>query len=143
MQLKSVAAARSTRAAASPLQQTAETAAGLSSEGFNPQRLLEGEIEAAANHSEIISRPVDDAEAQVIRPPNVPRETNFQTGAELTKHFGFAAEMFGLRIDLEGIRGPLRVKGVPFAAAENRAHTRPCVRRKTCAGNRIAQGKRS
>src|SRR6266403_957032 len=49
--------------------------------------------------------------------------------------------MFGLRIDSECVRRSLRVKGVPFATAENRTHTRPCVRRKTCAGNWIPQRK--
>jgi len=45
--VESVAAARSTRAAASPLHQTAETAAAFSPEGVNPQKFLEGEIETA------------------------------------------------------------------------------------------------
>ena len=54
LQLKSVAAARSTRTAASPLQQTAETAAVVSPEGVNPQRFLEGEIEAATDHAKIV-----------------------------------------------------------------------------------------
>ena len=140
---RSVAAARSTRAAASPLQQTAETAAAVSPEGVNPQRFLEGEIESAADHSEIVFRPVDYAKTQVVSPTEVSRDSEFQAGSELAKHFRFATEMLGLRIDSECVRRSLRVKGVPFAAAENRTHTRPCVRRKTCAGNRIAQGKRS
>src|SRR5947208_12466865 len=49
--------------------------------------------------------------------------------------------MFGLRIDSEGVRRSLRVKGVPFAAAENRAHTRPCIRREPRARNGIPQRK--
>src|SRR5436190_4195429 len=102
---------------------------------------LKGKIQTAAEHSEIIFRPIDHSEAQVINHCDVPREPKFETGAELTEHFGFAAEMFGLRIDSECVRRSLRVKGVPFAAAENRTHTRPCVRRKTCAGNWIPQRK--
>src|SRR6267378_6615764 len=49
--------------------------------------------------------------------------------------------MFGLRIDSEGVRRPLRVKLIPFSAAENRANTRPCIRRETRARNRIPQCK--
>src|SRR6476620_8601272 len=49
--------------------------------------------------------------------------------------------MFGLRIDSEGVRRPLRMKLIPFAAAENRANTRPCIRRETRARNWIPQRK--
>jgi len=115
----------------------------LSPEGVNPQDFLEGEIQAATKHSEIILRAINYAEAQVINHRDVPREPKFETCPELTEHFGFGTEVIGLRIDSECVRRSLRVKGVSFAAAENRTHTRPCVRRKTCAGNRIAQGKRS
>src|SRR2546430_8418783 len=48
--------------------------------------------------------------------------------------------MIGLRIDSERVRRSLRVKSVPFAAAENRADTGPCIRRNTGARNRISQG---
>src|SRR5713101_623896 len=102
---------------------------------------LKGKIQTAAEHAEVISRSVNHSEAQVINHCDVPREPKFETGAELTEHFGLAAEMFGLRIDSECVRRSLRVKGVPFATAENRTHTRPCVRRKTCAGNWIPQRK--
>ena len=115
----------------------------LSPEGSNPQDFLEGKIQAAAKHSEIIPRPINYAEAQVINHRDVPREPKFETGPELAEDLGFGTEVFGLRIDSECVRRSLRVEGVPFATAENRTHTRPCVRRKTCAGNRIAQGKRS
>src|SRR5205823_9463966 len=115
----------------------------LSPEGANPQDFLEGKIQAAAKHSEIILRPINYAEAQVVNHRDVPREPKFETCPELAEDLGFATEMFGLRIDSECVRRSLRVKGVSFAAAENRTHTRPCIRRKTRAGNRIAQGKRS
>src|SRR3954466_4661182 len=49
--------------------------------------------------------------------------------------------MFGLRIDSEGIGRPLRVKFIPFTAPENRANTRPCIRRQTRARNWIPQSK--
>src|SRR5204862_6014621 len=100
----------------------------LSPEGANPQDFLEGKIQAATKHSEIILRTINYAEAQVINHRDVPREPKFETGPELTEQFGFATEVFGLRIDSECVRWSLRVKGVPFAAAENRADTRPCVR---------------
>jgi len=105
--------------------------------------MLEGEIQAATKHSEIILRAFNYAEAQVINHRDVPREPKFETCPELAEDLGFATEMFSLRIDSECVRRSLRVKGVPFAATENRAHTRPCIRRKTCAGNRIPQRKRS
>src|SRR6266576_4553617 len=49
--------------------------------------------------------------------------------------------MFGLRINSECVRRSLRVKLVPFAAAENRTATRPCIRRQTRARNWIPQRK--
>src|SRR6476469_8927611 len=47
--------------------------------------------------------------------------------------------MFGLRIDSEGVGWSLRVKFISFAAAKNRADTRPCIRRETRARNWIPQ----
>jgi len=81
---RSVAAARSTRAAASPLQQTAETAAALALRVW-PQRFLEGDIQAAAEHSEIIFRPINHAKTQVVSPTEVPRDSEFETGPELAQ----------------------------------------------------------
>jgi hypothetical protein len=92
-------------------------------------KILKGEIQAAAEHSEIIPRSIDYAKTQVVSPTDVARESKFDTGAKLAEQLRFATEMFGLRIDSEGVRRSLRVKLVSFAAAENRAHTRPCIRR--------------
>ena len=100
-----------------------------SPEGANPQDFLKSEIHAAAEHSEIIPGSIDHAKTQVVSPTDVAREPNFETGAKLGEHFGFAAEMVGLRIDSKGVRRSLRVKLIPFAAAENRADTSPCIRR--------------
>ena len=91
--------------------------------------MSKGEIETAAKHSEIIPGPVDHAETQVVGPTEMPRNSKFETSTKLAEHFGFAAEVFGLRIDSEGVRRSLGVKGIPFAAAENRTHTRPCIGR--------------
>src|SRR5436189_3876721 len=102
---------------------------------------LEGEIEAATEHSEIIFRPVDHAEAQVVSQTDVPRDSEFETGSELAERFGFAPEMIRLGMDNERVRRPLRVKDIPFAAAENRTDTGPGVGRKTCARNWITQCK--
>src|SRR5438552_8303372 len=107
------------------------------------QRFLEGEIESASEHSEIIFRSVDYAETQIVRPTEVSRDSKFETSPELAEHFGFAAEMFGLCIDSEGVRRPLCVKGVRFAAAENRTHTRPRIRCITSARNWITQRERA
>ena len=117
------------QAAASPLQQPRKQPRFFSPEGANPQDFLEGEIQAAAEHSEIIPGSIDHAKTQVVSPTDVPREPKFDTGTELAEQLRFAAEVFGLRIDSECVWRSLRVKLVPFAAAENRAHTRPCIRR--------------
>jgi hypothetical protein len=104
------------------------------SRGFSALRaltlkILESEIQAATEHSEIIPGSIDHAKTQVVSPTAVPCEPKFDTGAKLAEEFGFAAEMVGLRVNSEGIRRSLRVKLVPFAAAENRTETRPCIRR--------------
>jgi hypothetical protein len=91
--------------------------------------MLEGEVQTAADHSEIIPGSINHAKTQVVSPTDVVREANFETGPELGEHFGLAAKMVGLRIDSKGVRRSLRMKLVPFAAAENRAHTSPCIRR--------------
>ena len=91
--------------------------------------MLKGEIEAAAEHSEIIPGPIDHTKTQVVRPTEMPREPKFETGAKLAEKFGFTAEMFGLRIDSERVRRSLGVKSISFAAAKNRPRTAPCIRR--------------
>ena len=72
--------------------------------------MLKGEIDAAAEHSEIIPGPVDNAKTQVVRPTEMAGEPKFETGAKLGEEFGFTAEMFGLRINFERVRRPLRVE---------------------------------
>src|SRR5437867_11258229 len=98
----------------------------LSPEGVNPQDFLEGEIQAATKHSEIILRAINYAEAQVINHRDVSREPKFETGPKLAEDLGFATEMFSLRIDSEGVRRSLRVKGVPFARSEERRVGKEC-----------------
>ena len=105
--------------------------------------LLEREVEAAAEHSEIIFWPVDHTEAQVASQTDVSRDSEFETGSELAKQFGLATKVMRLSMDSERVRRSLRVKDVPFAAAENRTDTGPGVGRKTCARNWIAQCKYS
>jgi hypothetical protein len=56
-----------------------------SPEGVSPQDFLKGEIHAAAEHSEIIPGSIDHAKTQVVSPTEVPRESKFETGAELTE----------------------------------------------------------
>ncbi len=100
---------------------------------------LEGEVETAADHSEIIFRPVDHAEGQVVSPTDVPRNPEFEAGPEVAEQFGFTTKVMCLGMDSERVRRPLRGKDIPFAAAENRTDTGPGVRRKTCARNWVAQ----
>src|ERR1051325_3422315 len=71
----------------------------------------------------------------------MPGEPYFKTGAELSEYLGVAAEMLGLGIDEEGIGRPLGMKLVPFATAENRTNTSPCIGRKPGASDRIPQRK--
>src|SRR4030095_2787764 len=134
------------RAAASPLQQPRRLS-GLSAlkmflGSVRPGILrihchLEGEVETAAKHSKIIFNSIDHTEAQVVSPTDMPRESDFETGSELTDHFGFATEVIRLRVDSERIWRPLCVKDISFAAAENCTDTSPCVGRKTRAGDWI------
>src|SRR4030095_10835907 len=100
---------------------------------------LKGEVETATKHAEIIFRPFDYAEAQVVSPTEVPRDSEFETGSELAEQFGFTTEVMRLGMDSERVRRPLRGEDIPFSAAENRTDTGPGIRRETCARNRIAQ----
>src|SRR5882724_12294728 len=110
------------QAAASPLQQPRKQPR-FSALRTLTLKILKGEIQAAADHSEIIPGSIDHSKTQVVSPTDVPREPNFETGAKLGEELGLAAEMVGLRIDSEGVRRSLRMKLIPFTAAENRAAT--------------------
>ena len=101
---------------------------GLCPEGVTLRDYLEREIETATEHPEVVSRAVDYAESQIVSQTDVPCESDLQPGTKLSQHFGFGTEVFGLRIDKEGVRRSLRVQLVPFATAENRPHTTPGVR---------------
>src|SRR5436190_18984612 len=125
---KKCAAARSTRLRRLHFSNRGNSRGSSALRALNPQDFLKGEIQAAAEHSEIIPGSIDHSKTQVVSPTDVAREPKFDTGAKLAEQLRFATEMFGLRIDSEGVRRSLRVKLVPFAAAENRAHTRPCIR---------------
>ena len=100
----------------------------LGQDAFCGDRQLEGEVQTAADHSEIVFWTIDHAEAQVVSPTDVPRESDFETGSELTEHFGFATEVISLRMDGERIRRPLCVKDIFFAAAKNRTRRLPMRR---------------
>jgi hypothetical protein len=56
-----------------------------SPEGASLQEFSKGEIHAAAEHSEIVPGPIDDAKTQVVSPTEVPREPKFKTGTKLTE----------------------------------------------------------
>jgi len=62
--------------------------------------------------------PVDHAEAQVVSPTDVPRDSKFETAPNWLSTFGFATEVIRLRMDSERVRRPLRVNDIPFTAAE-------------------------
>jgi hypothetical protein len=136
---KTVAAARSIPGCGVSTSATPNAFGAMNSEGFGPQKLLENEIHAATEHSEIVLRPIDHAEAQVVSPADVPRDSEFETSSELAEHFGFATEVIRLGMNGERVRRSLRVENIPFAAAENRSDTSPGVWRETCTGNWIPQ----
>src|SRR5215831_18658383 len=96
--------ARSSKICAAPIQKHA----------------LEREIHTAAEHSRIILGPVDHAEAQVVSPTDMPRDSEFEARSELAEHFCFATEMICLGMDGERIGWPLCMKVIPFATAEDR-----------------------
>jgi len=77
-----------------------------SPEGANPQDFLKGEIQAAAEHSEIIPGSIDHAKTQVVSPTEVSCEPKFETGAKLAEEFGFAAEMFVCALTANASGGP-------------------------------------
>jgi hypothetical protein len=91
---RSVAAARSTGLRHAPLQKPRKQPRlsalkmFLEALGTTPPIvavILEGEIEAAAKHSEIIFWPIDHAEAQIASQTDVPRDSEFETGSELAE----------------------------------------------------------
>ena len=59
---------------------------------------LESEIDSASDHSEIISRAFDHAEAEIVDPANVAGDPCFEPRPKLAEQFGLAAVM-----DREGI----------------------------------------
>jgi hypothetical protein len=90
---------------------------------------LESKVETAPEHSKVISRSIDHTEAQIVGPTDMPRDSEFDAGSELAEHFSFATEVVRLRIHSERVGRTLRMKGLPFAAAENRADTGPRIGR--------------
>jgi len=76
--------------------------------------ISKGEVEAATKHAEIIFRPVDHTEAQVVSPTEVPRDSEFETSPELAEQFGFATEVMSLGMDSERVRRPLCDEDIPF-----------------------------
>jgi hypothetical protein len=95
---KSAAAARIHSGCGISTSETAETAAIFSPEVCTP-RSLEGEIDATADHREVILRPVDDAPAQVIGPSGVAGEAKFKTESEMADRFRLSVEVMTLRVN--------------------------------------------
>jgi len=65
---------------------------------------LEGEIDSASDHSEIISRAFDHAEAEIVDPANVAGDPCFESRPKLAEQFGLAAVMDRESISDESIK---------------------------------------
>ena len=96
---KSVAAARIHSGCGISTSETAETAAVFHPKGVNPQKILEGEIDATAHHGEVILWPIDDAPAQVIGPADVAGEPIIKTESKMADRFCLSVKMMTLRVD--------------------------------------------
>jgi hypothetical protein len=96
---KSVAAARSIDGLRRAPLQNRGNCRGFSALKVSTLKLLEGQIDATADHNEIILRPVDDPPAQIIRPANIAREPAFKAEAEMAHHLGLSVEMMTLRVN--------------------------------------------
>ena len=93
---------------------------------------LEGEIQTAADHGEIILRAVDDAPADIIGPANVTGESDFETESKMTQDFCVSVEMVTLCVDgWEFVRqtgNRLGGDGIALPAPKDRTDTGPTVR---------------
>src|SRR4029077_21233131 len=65
---------------------------------------LEGEINSAADHSEVVPRAFDHAEAEIVHPANVAGDPCFEPRPKLSEQFGLAAVMDRESIGDESIR---------------------------------------
>ena len=72
---------------------------GLSALKIRTQNLLEGEVDAAADHGEVILRPFDDPPTQIIGPADVAGEAKFKAESEMADRFCLSIEMMTLRVD--------------------------------------------
>ena len=107
--------------------------------------ILEGEINAAAHHAEVVVLPVHNILAEIVHPADVRSDPNFQTRAELADRLGGSTQVIGRgRGENDGIitRRSL-VKAFSLAAAEDGTASRPNIRCKARTGDRIPQGQRA
>src|SRR5262245_22061135 len=98
--------------------------------------ILEGEINAAADLTKIIARSLDHAEADIVDPTDVGRDSCLQTGSKLANCFGVTAVVNRVSVGNESIRRNdkrVRMQTISFSATEDRSYPSPSVRRKACA----------
>src|SRR5207253_4049648 len=104
--------------------------------------ILEREINSAADHGEVVLWPIDDAPADIILPADVASETILKAKAKMADYFCLTVEMMTLCVDgrkfVRQTRNRLRRHGIAFAAAEDCTNSRPTVRGKATAWNRVA-----
>ena len=90
---------------------------------------LEGEINAGADHSEVVVPTINNVPAEIIDPANVWREANFQAGTQLASRLGRGTQMIGCG-NWENEMACGLVKPFSLTAAKDCAATRPNIWRK-------------
>ena len=104
--------------------------------------MLEGEINSAPDHGEVVLWPIDDAPADIILPADVASEAIFKAKSKMADRFCLSVKMMALCVDgrkfVWKTRNRLRRHRIALAAAENRASSRPGVWGKASTGNWVA-----
>src|SRR5439155_18124906 len=106
----------------------------------------EGESQAAADHSEVVLRSIDDIPTEVIHPADMRSDSEFQPAAKLAYRFAGRAmvdSMIERDRDFSGTSEAIENNFISFAPSKDKAATGPDVGSKTGTGNGIAQGKTS
>jgi hypothetical protein len=107
--------------------------------------ILEGEINAAGHHAEVVVPPVHNIPAEIVHPADVRSDANFQAGTELADRLSRGTQVIG-RGNGENDEITARqslMKMFFLAAAEDGTAPRPNIWRKARTRDRISQGERA
>src|SRR6266536_5572172 len=105
-------------------------------------RSLEGEINAGADHSEVVVPAINNVPAEITEPANVWREANFQAGAQLANRLGRGTQMIGCGNGENEIASG-HVPAFSLTAAKDCAAARPNIWRKARTMDRVTQCERA